>query len=205
MRARYFIRALSLLLLASLAAPCYAAAPPGAPSAFVAELARQALLSVNSKTLSSADRQRRLEGLLDEDFDVPRISSFVLGRYWQKASDAERQSFSAVLRDFLVRIYSRRFTDYDGQSFRVVGQRAESATSTLVYSEIGQSVSGQPVKVEWSVVDSDRYRVIDMSVAGVSMVLAQREEFMSALERNGGDLSGLIRQLQAKTSAQQSR
>jgi len=136
---------------------------------------------------------------------VPRISSFVLGRYWQKASDAERQSFSAVLRDFLVRIYSRRFTDYDGPSFRVVGQRAESATSALVYSEIGQSASGQPVKVEWSVVDSDRYRVIDMSVAGVSMVLAQREEFMSALERNGGDLSGLVRQLQAKTSVQQSR
>jgi phospholipid transport system substrate-binding protein len=205
MHARYFVHALALLLLANLAAPCSAADSLEAPSAFVAKLARQALLSANSKTLSSADRRRRLEGLLDEDFDVQRIAGFVLGHYWQKASDADRQNFTAALREFLVRSYSRRFTDYNGGSFRVLGQRAESATSTVVFTEIGGLASGQSIKVAWRVVDKAGYRVVDMSVAGTSMILALRDEFMSALGRNGGDFPGLVQQLETKMSAQQER
>lgn len=202
MHTRHLVHGLAMLLLASLAAPGYAAEPLGAPSAFVAEVAHKVLLFADTKSLSSVDRQQRLDGLLDEDFDLPRIASFVLGRYWQKASDAERQKFTAVFRDFVVRAYSQRFTEYNGESFRIIAQRAESATSTVVYTEINQGASGQPVKVEWRVADRDGYRIIDMSVAGISMALAQREEFASVLQRSGGDLPGLIRQLQVKVSAQ---
>jgi phospholipid transport system substrate-binding protein len=199
---RYLVYGLALLL-ASLAIPCYAAGSPGAPSAFVAELAHKALLSVNDKNLSAVDRQQQLEGLLDADFDVPRIAGFVLGRHWQQASDTERQQFIAVFRDFMVRTYSQRFTEYKEDSFRVVSQREESPTSTVVYTEIGQSASGQPIKLEWRVADRDGYKIVDMSVAGVSMVLTEREEFAAVLQRNGGDLSSLIRQLRVKMSAQQ--
>jgi phospholipid transport system substrate-binding protein len=195
---------LAMLLFASLAAPCYGAAAGETPSAFIAELAHQALLSVNSKTLSAIDRHRRFEELLDADFDVPRIASFVLGHYWKTASDAERQEFTAVFRDSMIRSYSRRFTEYGGDSFRVVRERAESASSTVVYSEISQPASGQPVKVEWHVIDRDGFRIIDVSVGGMSMALAQREEFSSALQRSGGDVASLIRQLQVKMSAPQS-
>ncbi|MGO8917794.1 MAG: phospholipid-binding protein MlaC [Stellaceae bacterium] len=204
MRARCLAYSFALLLLAGLAAPCFAADPAQAPSAFVAALAQKALLSANSKTLSAGDLQRQFAGLLDEDFDVPRIASFVLGRYWQKASESERQEFTAVFRDFMVRTYSHRFTEYSGETFRVIRQRAESATSTVVYSEISQPASDQPLKVEWRVAGKDGYRITDMTVEGISMALAQREEFASTLERNGGDLPGLIRQLQVKMSAQQS-
>lgn len=193
-----------MLLLAGLATPGHGADAAETPSAFVAELAHQALLSVDSKTLSSVDRHRRFEALLDADFDVPRIASFVLGRYWKTASDAERQEFTAVFRNSLVRTYSRRFTEYSGNSFRVIRERAEGATSTVVYSEISQPASDQPLKVEWHLIDRDGLRIIDVSVDGISMALAQREEYSSALQRSGGDVSSLIRQLQVKMSAQQS-
>src|SRR5690242_19146173 len=103
-RTRHRVYSLALLLV-SLAARSYAADAP-APSAFVAELAHKALLSANDKTLTSAARRQRLEGLLDADFDVPRIADFVLGRRWPQASDTERQQFTAVFRDFMVRTYS---------------------------------------------------------------------------------------------------
>ena len=41
-----------------------------------------------------------------------------------------------------------------------------------------------------------------MTVAGVSMALVQREEFISSLRQSGGGLSNLIRQLQVKMTAQ---
>jgi phospholipid transport system substrate-binding protein len=205
MRTRHLVHAFAVLLVTSAAAPSSATDPSGAPSAFVAELARKAFLSVDGGTPSSVDRRQLLQGLLDEDFDVPRIAGFVLGRHWQKASDAERQTFIAVFRDFMVRAYSHRFTEYSGRSLRVIGEQAQSATATVVYTEISQPSSGQPTKVEWRVIDRDGYRIIDISIAGVSMALAEREEFASSLQRNGGDLSNLIERLQLKMSEQQSR
>jgi phospholipid transport system substrate-binding protein len=204
MRIGHLVSSAVLLVLACIATPCDAAGAPDAASAFVAELAHQALLPGAGQALSAAERQRRFEGLLDTDFDVPKIASFVLGHYWQKASDAERQQFTAVFRDFMIRTYSQRFTEYDSDSFRIIRQREESATSTVVYSEIGEAGSDQAVKVEWRVADKDGYKITDLTVDGISMALAQREEFSSSLQRSGGDLQSLIRQLQVKMSAQKS-
>jgi phospholipid transport system substrate-binding protein len=73
----------------------------------------------------------------------------------------------------------------------------------VVYTEVDQPGSDQPLKVEWRVVDHDGYRIDDVSIAGISMALTQREEFSSSLQRNGGSVSSLIRQLHVKMSAQQ--
>jgi phospholipid transport system substrate-binding protein len=202
MRANLLAHSLVLLLLASFAAPSYSAQARGDASAFIAELTQKALRLGSDKTVSVADRQQGIERLLDEDFDLPRIAHFVLGRYWREAKDTERQEFTAAFRDYMVRAYSERFTEYDGGSFRVVGQRVESATSTLIYTEIRRSASGQVSKVEWRVASNGGYKVIDMSIDGVSMVLVQREEFASAIQRNGAGVPSLIGQI--KMSAQQS-
>lgn len=207
MNARRLVYGLAALLLSGIAAPCYATEPSRAPSAFVAELAEKthaALLTPNSKTFSSADRQRHLSGLLNTSFDVPRIARFVLGRYWQDASEIERHDFTAVLREFMLRLMSQNFTGYSETSFRIIGQRADGPAGTVVHTEIKHPASGQPIRVAWHVIDRGGYRIVDMSVAGVSMAQAKREEFSSYLWGNGGDLPDLIRRLQAMMSAQSS-
>ncbi len=195
MHLRYIIFSFALLLLASL--PCRAADSAGGQGAFVLDLAHNALLSMPDETVSSGDRQRRFEGFFDKDFDLPQIATFVLGRYWRKASDLERQAFTAAFRDYMVRVYSWRFTKYDGSSFRVVGQQADDGADTLVSTEINQP-SGPPIRIEWRVAGAENYKIIDVSVAGVSMALVQREDFVTFLKQNGGDLSALTRTLATK-------
>ncbi len=202
---RYIAYGFAAFLFTGVAAPGFAAEAPTEPSAFVSELARSALLSVTSETVSATDRQQRLGAFLDKDFDMPQIARFVLGRYWQKATETERQDFAAAYRNLMIRVYSRRFVRYSGESFRVVGQHPESATSTVVYTEMSQPASGPPLKVEWHVGNSDGYRITDITVAGISMALAQREDFRAFLQKNGGDLPALIQQLQVKTAALESQ
>ena len=191
MRTRHFAYGLALLLFAGLAAPGHAATP----SAFVTELVEKALLSANNKTLSAVERQQSLAGLVDENFDLPVIARYVLGDYWQTASQTERADFVAIFRNFVLRIYSLQLTGYDSESFRVVGQREESATHTLVYTEISRPASERPVTIGWRIVDKGGYRIIDMNVSSISMALTKRHEFESFLRRNGGDLASLIQQL----------
>ena len=202
MRIRYFVYGLATLLFASLAVSCKAAEPAGSPSAFVTELAHKAPVFMSSRTLSSIERQQRLEKLLDEYFDMPRIARFVLGNFWQGADEPDRQKFTTVLRDVLARTYSDRFTRYSNESFRVTGQRDLDAANSVVYSEVGDPVLGEQAKVEWHVARGDGYRIIDMFIAGASMAKVMHDDFGSYLQRNNGDLQKLIQELQAKLSAE---
>src|SRR5438067_9861118 len=60
--------------------------------AFVANLGNQAI-QVLGPSVSPAQRVARFRQLFQNDFDVPGIGQFVLGRYWRTASPQEQQEF----------------------------------------------------------------------------------------------------------------
>jgi phospholipid transport system substrate-binding protein len=205
MRIRLFTIALAMQLTIPVLPSHAADSASGRQGDFISELVSNALLSVTSDAISPAERQHRLEGYLLKDFDIPLIARFVLGRFWHKATTPEQQAFTAAYSDFMVHVYTERFTRFSGESFRVIAQSAESPNSTVVYTEMTQPAKGQPLKVEWHVIDNNGYRITDISVAGVSMALAQREDFVSFLQKNGGDLASLIRQIQIMTTSPEIR
>ena len=70
----------------------------------------------------------------------------------------------------------------------------------MVGTEITRSSTGEPIAVGWRVAKTpDGYKITDIDVGGVSLVLAQRDEIASAIHQNGGTLPGLFQQLQKKT------
>ena len=201
MRPRHLVHSFVILVFASLAAPVAAAEPLGSPSSFVAEIARKAPIFMNSSALSSGDRRRQVEGLLQENFDMPRIARVILGNYWRTANVAHQREFITVLRAVLAFTYSDRFTRYNVESFRVVSQRELDAANTVVYTEINDPVLEEQTKLEWLVARRDGYRIIDIIVSGTSMTRLMHDDFGSYLQRNDGDLSKLIHELRAKLNA----
>jgi phospholipid transport system substrate-binding protein len=168
------------------------------PAGFINGLVTQALKTLDNKELSTDDRAKQFRNLLDTDFDIPRIARFVLGRYWNDASDQDRQQFQKLFEEYVVRSYAQRFSEYHGEQVKVVGSRPESETSTLVQSQIIRTSGGTPAKVDWRVrKDGGTFKIIDVDVEGVSMVLTQREEFSSVIQRSGG-VAGLNKTLQDK-------
>jgi phospholipid transport system substrate-binding protein len=190
-----------LILLVGIAPAHPAAAGEGNASGFVAGLGSQAIQIMKDAELSAADRLERFGALMNENFNLPKIARIVLGRYWEGTSDIERQQFTNAFADYTARIYSTRFADYSGESFRVIKQRAESETMTVVNTEITRLAGGQSIKVDWSVEKTPAgYKVTDISAGGASLARAQREEFSSAVQRSGGSVSNLIQQLRTKVS-----
>ena len=194
------IYALGFLILLVGIAPARPAAA-GDASGFVAGLGSQAIHIMKDAELSAADRQQRFGALMNENFDLPKIARIVLGRYWEGTSDIERQQFTNAFADYTTRIYSTRFADYSAESFRVIKQRAESETMTVVNTEITRLATGQSINVDWSVEKTlTGYKVTDISAGGASLARAQREEFSSAVQRSGGSVSNLIQQLRTKVT-----
>src|SRR4051812_48329199 len=84
---------------------------------FVQKLGDKALTSLTAKGLPKGERSRRVRTLLRENFDIPTIGRFVLGRHWGEATDAQRAEYVNLFEDMIVETYTQRFAEYSGQSF----------------------------------------------------------------------------------------
>src|SRR5258708_35603424 len=108
---RFFSAIGALLLLTGLltAAPQEAGAQDA--RAFVANLGNQAI-QVLGPSVSPAQRIARFRQLFQNDFDVPGIGQFVLGRYWRTASPEEQQAFLRLLQEYIVHAHAARLGEY---------------------------------------------------------------------------------------------
>lgn len=201
MRARGFFP-LILALAFALAGPApRALAGVQGPGAFMKDVSGQVLHLLGDKAKPAAEREKQFKTLVDQNFDLPRISRFVLGPSWRTASAQEKKEFDQAFRTYLINFYWSRFQQYSGQNLKVIGELPQSDKVTVVNTEIIQPAGHPPAKVDWTVVkEHNGYKIIDVSIEGISQVLTYRQEFAAVIQRNDGHVSALIAEINRKIS-----
>jgi phospholipid transport system substrate-binding protein len=200
---RFLLSAAFVLMIGALASPSPAVAAAD-PAALITNLGNRAL-EVLGKNATPAQRVARFHELFREDFDVPEIARFVLGRYWKLATPDEQREFVTLFEDYIALVYSSQLSAYSGETLKVTGSRADPE-GAIVASEIIRPTGAPPVKVEWHLAARDgTYKIRDVAVDGISMATTQRSEFASVIQRNGGHVQGLIAMLREKTGNSVSR
>jgi phospholipid transport system substrate-binding protein len=182
-----------MMMLPSLG-PASAVTADAQATVFIQNLGNQALAVVRSNVAPTQKLQYFRE-LLDQDFDMPEISRFVLGPYWHIANSSEQQQFSKLLSDDLVRFYRQRFTRYEGETFEVTGSRSGPA-GTIVTSQILRP-NGPPIEVDWQLtVQNGLYKIRDVIIDNVSMALSEREAFARQIQLSGGQVASLLARME---------
>ena len=184
--------AASALILSLVVSPPIAGAASSAvdPTALITDLGTQGIQSLG-QAATSAERIARLGRLFQQEFDINGIGLFALGSYRRIATPAEQQEFFRLYPEFTVRAFHARLNDYRGAPFRVTGRRTVG-NETVVTSEI-LPTSGGRVQVDWYLTDSGgQYRVSDVTIGGMSMRVALRDQFASWIENNGGRVNALL-------------
>jgi phospholipid transport system substrate-binding protein len=180
------------------------AAAEADPATLITDLGNRAL-EVLGKNVSPSQREARFRQLFDQDFDVPAIARFVLGRYWRTASKAQQVEFVRLFAAYTALAYSNRLAQYSGETLRVTGSRPE-LDGSIVSSEIVRTDGAPPAKVDWRLRSNGGvYKITDVIVDGVSMAVTQRSEFASVIQRHGGEVQGLLTLLREKTAAAEAR
>ncbi len=184
-------------------APGAMATEKAAASNFIDQLSVTAFTLLRSKGLSLEQKEAKVRSLVSDSFDLPLIGKFVLGSSWRKATAAQRKEYLSLFRQFVIGTYSRRFGGYSGQRFQVVGTRPIGKNDILVTTKIARP-SGPPIKAGWRVRSAGgRHKILDVMVAGTSMVITQRAEFRAVVRRQGvGGLIETLRMQVTKFSAQ---
>lgn len=166
-------------------------------SSFIAELTAEVLAALASG--ESADRrEERIRKVLRRGLDLDFMGRFVLGHYWQEATPQQQAAYRDAFADFIIRTYTHRLADRSFTSFTVTSVR-QAENGDVVVEERAFRPDGPPVNYGFRVRDTrNALKVIDVSVEEASMLLTQRLDFMSAVEKQG--LDGLIEAIRKKTS-----
>lgn len=162
---------------------------------FIKDIAERGIGFMVNEELDEENRKKEFRKMLEESFDMKTIGRFALGKYWKQATKEQQKEYLDLFEDMIVNVYSRRFSEYNGEKFEVISSRPQGTYDAIVASQIVPS-SGAPISIDWRVRKKGKqFVVIDIMVAGVSMALTQRSDFSAVIQRGGGKIDVLLEHL----------
>ncbi len=143
-----------------------------------------------------------VETIVMPNIDLKRISRLVLGEHWLGATESQQQRFMEAFGAQLVRTYVIAVSDYLAMSNKVgleidylPAKSNRDQTKALVRSRVGKSVARVSIDYRLHRVD-DAWKVYDVLVDGVSVVLTYKKSYAAAAIQGG--LDHLIERIAAK-------
>ena len=163
------------------------------PADFVKTLRDRAIMVLSDENSTAESRKAEYRRLLDEGFAVNTIGRFVLGRHWHAATEEERGEYLDLFRAFVLNTYAQRLDSFTGETFLVVASQSLDDKDTMVSTEI-RGDGGPAIRVDYRVRSHDgTNKIIDVLVEGISLIITQRAEFASVINREG--FEGLMNHL----------
>jgi len=195
------MRLLALLLTLSFAVS--AGAQELSPDELVRKVTTDVLDSIKSDTqLQAGDRKKALalaEQKILPHVDFREAATLAMGKSWYTATPAQQEQVVKEFREMLVRIYSNAIDVYRGQTLKVLPLRMPPGATDVTVRNQYLREGRPPVPVEYAMKKTpEGWKIYDIAVEGVSLVLTYRAEFDNITRTSGVD--GLIKRLQQKNA-----
>jgi phospholipid transport system substrate-binding protein len=191
------------ILLFSLFLPATVLAQELGPEDLVKKITADVMGAIKSdKDLAAGDRQKAVK--LAEEKILPHVdfeeaTRLAVGRGWPNATPEQKKKLIAEFRNMLVRTYSNAIGTYQGQEMKVLPSRVKPGEDEATVRNQFLRPGGKPVLVDYTMRKTGQgWKVYDIVVEGVSLVLTYRSEFDAVVKQDGVD--GLIKRLAQKNT-----
>lgn len=162
-----------------------AAAATQDASAFIESLGKEVLQTLQATEVASIERGKKFRALFAAKFAVDEMGRFAIGQYWRTIDENQKSEYLAAFKDYVAMIYADKFATYSGERFKVLEERDDTSDSRLVSSEIVEP-GGKRIALAFRVTGQQGdFKIIDVKVEGVSLLVTKRSEFTSMIQRNG--------------------
>ncbi len=154
---------------------------------FVQRLSTEVIDVLAEGQLSHGARQERIRQLLIANIDIKTVGRAALGRYWRKATDDQLARYRSIYPDYILASYGSLLRLYSSNTLKLTGSQPVNEREALVKGELERADS-PPIRMVFRVRRSgDRFKLLDVHVEGISMLLKQRSEFASVIRHEGMD------------------
>ena len=146
-------------------------------------------------------KKEKLRQIYDVMFDKVELSRRTLSRNWNSLNSAQRQEFVQLFRQVLEKAYVDKILDYAGE--KVAFDRETPLAENQAEIQTRIITASKEIPITYRVLLSGgQWRVYDVIVENVSLVLNYRTQFNEILEKNTP--AQLIEILRKKVAEQQS-
>jgi len=168
------------------------------PKTFIAELVNDATKTLSDKSISKADKAKKIETIALENVDIDAIAMYTLGSVRKSLDQDTLKRYKELFQKYFLKSLTSRLTDYSDKKFEVVSAEQKSETTTIVISKIIGSSSQPELKIEWRIYTKDPAKPLirDLRVEGLSIARTQKEEFSSILNSNNNNVNVLFSKLE---------
>ena len=188
---RIMLGAFALMPALALAPMAHAAAPSASVAEqFITQTGKQMVSVVNGND-STSQKAAALRQIVNQNVAVPQIGKFVLGRYWNIATPAQRTEYMGLFHQLLATNITTQIRAYKGVTFKVTGATASpdgEAVDTVI-SRPGE----QPANVQWMVQTvGGAPKIVDVIVEGTSLRVTERSDYSAVINDHGGQVDALL-------------
>ena len=128
--------------------------------------------------------------------DVTYLASYALGVDGRRASSAQKRSFAKAFQGYIARKYGKQFRSFIGG--RLVVEKSKTIKNHVEVETIAHLKGQAPFEVTFYVSDkSGRVLFYNLFIEGVSLLLTERTEIGSMLDKRRGNLDQMIKDLKS--------
>ena len=147
--------------------------------------------------LGYTGRYQSISPTVEKTHDLDTIARLVVGRHWKKLDARRRSAFIETFKDLSISMYAGRFKDYGGERFNVVSETSLKRGNRKLVTSHFVKADGETLTFTYILHQvHDQWKIIGVSVNGVSDLALKRAEYGSILRKNG--FPTLIERLKSK-------
>jgi len=166
------------------------------PKQFITEIVEEAkkiLSNSNSKEI----KEKELSEIALKITDIKGIGLYTLGNYRKSLTDEQQKEYSILFEKYFLKSFTSRLSDYSDPKIKVLSAEVLNPKYTIVRSILLATNKKPEVKIDWRVYtkNPDKPLIRDMIIEGLSLARTQKEEFISVIEANNGDVTKLFETL----------
>ncbi|MBT6198444.1 MAG: ABC transporter substrate-binding protein [Pelagibacteraceae bacterium] len=157
-----------------------------------------------NNNLTNENKFLLIEKTINNNFAGSGIAKFVAGKSWNGATKDTKLEYINLFKRHLALNIASMMRGYSDQNYELVNSRYDKKNKiTLIDMEIFSETGS--IQVTWRVKKSkERYFVIDLIVADISLVVTKRSEFNSMLKNTNYNLQDFnIKLLEQNNSSYQ--
>ena len=163
---------------------------------FVKKFANDAIMILGNEQISVNEKNDQFTNLVMSAIDLNLISQFVLSKSWKTATDDQKERYISAFKTYFINSYANKLDQYSNEKIIVNGSENAGKYVIVDTNIIKEGTDTLKINLKWRLLNKNGdIKIIDLNIEGISLVIAQREEFQSFLANNDGNLDSLIEKI----------
>ena len=155
-----------------------------------------------SENITKEEKIEKLKSIAKDTVDIKGLGFYTLGSIRKNLNDDELDKYLVLFEQYFLKSFASRLAEYTNPEIDVYKKEVLNKNYTMVNSLLKATDQRPEVKIDWRIYTKDTKNLLirDLIIEGLSLARTQKEEFLSILNSNDGDINALFKTLEEFSS-----